>query len=69
VIAAMADVFGRNGVSIESLLQHGRQPEEAVPVVMTTHDTNEGTIRNVVTELSALATVAEPPILMRIESI
>jgi homoserine dehydrogenase len=69
VIAEMAAIFGKNGVSIESFLQHGRQPDEAVPVVMTTHDTNESTIRNVVEQLGALATVAETPILMRIESL
>jgi len=36
---------------------------------MTTHDTNESTIRKVVAQLGALATVAETPILMRIESL
>ncbi|MEQ9122583.1 MAG: homoserine dehydrogenase [Alphaproteobacteria bacterium] len=68
VIAEVAGVFGRHGVSIESVLQHGRQPEEPVPVVMTTHETNEATIRAVASELGALAAAIEPPILMRIES-
>ncbi len=69
VIADVAGVFGRHGVSIESVLQHGRQPEEAVPVVMTTHETTEATIRAVAAELAALAATIEPPILMRIESL
>lgn len=69
VIADVAGVFGRHGVSIESVLQHGRQPEEAVPVVMTTHETTEATIRAVSSELAALAAAIEPPILMRIESL
>lgn len=69
VIADVAGVFGRHGVSIESVLQHGRQPEEAVPVVMTTHETTEATVRAVAEELGALAAAIEPPILMRIESL
>lgn len=69
VIADVAGILGRHGVSIESVLQHGRQPEEAVPVVMTTHETTEATIRDVVDELGALAAAIEPPILMRIESL
>jgi homoserine dehydrogenase len=69
VIADVAGIFGRNGVSIESMLQHGRQPEEAVPVVLTTHETNEATMRAVATALTALAATIEPPILMRIETL
>lgn len=68
VIADVAGILGRHEVSIESVLQHGRQPEEAVPVVMTTHETTEATIRAVSEELGALAAAIEPPILMRIES-
>lgn len=69
VIADVAGVFGRHGVSIQSVLQHGRNPEEAVPVVMTTHETTEATIRAVAGELAALAAAIEPPILMRIEAL
>lgn len=69
VIADVAGILGRHGVSIESVLQHGRLPEEAVPVVMTTHETTEATIRDVAKELAALVAVIEPPILMRIESL
>jgi homoserine dehydrogenase len=68
VIADVAGVLGQHGVSIKSVLQHGRQPDEAVPVVMTTHDTNEATIRDVTKTLSALEAAVEPPILMKIES-
>jgi len=69
VIADMAGVFGRHGVSIESLLQHGREPEAAVPVVLTTHETTEATMREVAAELGRLEAAIEPPILMRIESL
>ena len=69
VIADVAGVLGQYGVSIKSVLQHGRQPDEPVPVVMTTHETNEATIREVASALSALEAAVEPPILMKIESL
>lgn len=68
VIADVAGVLGQHGVSIKSVLQHGRDPNEAVPVVMTTHETTEAVIRDVATALSALEAAVEPPILMKIES-
>ena len=69
VIADVAGVLGKHGVSIKSVLQHGRQPNEAVPVVMTTHETTEATMRDVANDLSALEAAVEPPILMKIESL
>jgi len=69
VIAEVAGVLGRHGVSIKSVLQHGRQPDEPVPVVMTTHETTEAMMRAVADELTALDAAVEPPILMRIESL
>ncbi len=69
VIAEVAGIFGRHGVSIESMLQHGRQPEEPVPVVLTTHETTEATMQAVATDLAAVAAAIAPPILMRIESL
>ena len=68
VIADVAGVLGQHGVSIKSVLQHGRDPNEAVPVVMTTHETTEAVIRDVANALSALEAAVEPPILMKIES-
>lgn len=69
VIADVAGVLGKYGVSIKSVLQHGRQPNEPVPVVMTTHETTEATMRDVASALSALEAAAEAPILMKIESL
>lgn len=69
VIADVAGVLGKYGVSIKSVLQHGRQPDEPVPVVMTTHETNEATMRDVASALSALEAAVEAPILMKIESL
>ena len=52
---------------MESMLQHGRSPGEAVPIVLTTHETAEAAMRGAVSRIAALPTVLEPPTMIRIE--
>jgi homoserine dehydrogenase len=63
VTAALRDL----GVSLESMLQRGRSPGEAVPVVLVTHETGEAAMREAADRIAALDTVLEPPTLIRIE--
>jgi len=63
VTAAMRD----EQVSVESMIQRGRAPGEAVPVVMTTHVTVEAAMRRALATIEALDTVLEPPRMIRIE--
>jgi homoserine dehydrogenase len=67
VIADVAAVLRDYGVSLGSLLQHGRSPGEAVPVVLVTHDTQESSMRAALARIAALDAVLEPPALIRIE--
>src|SRR6202022_1815794 len=61
VIADVAAVLRDHGVSMESMLQRGRSPGEAVPVVLTTHDTNEAAMRQALARIAALDAVLEDP--------
>ena len=54
-------------VSMESMIQRGRAPGEAVPVVLTTHVTVEAAMRRALKKIEALDTVLEPPRMIRIE--
>jgi homoserine dehydrogenase len=54
------------GVSLESMLQRGRSPGEAVPVVLVTHETRESAMRAALDRIGALETVMEEPALIRI---
>ncbi|HUA76346.1 MAG TPA: homoserine dehydrogenase, partial [Acetobacteraceae bacterium] len=45
VIADVTAVLRDLGVSLESMLQRGRAPGEAVPVVLVTHETGEAAVR------------------------
>ena len=67
VIADVTAVLRDLGISLESMLQRGRSPGEAVPVVLTTHETRESEMRAALDRIAALNTVMEPPTLIRIE--
>jgi homoserine dehydrogenase len=68
VIADVSAVLRDAGISLESMLQRGRSPGEAVPVVLTTHETSESAMRGAIQRIGALGAVLEPPALIRIEN-
>src|SRR5271157_2233946 len=67
VIADVAAALRDEQVSMESMIQRGRAPGEAVPVVLTTHVTVEAAMRRALEKIEALDTVLEPPHMIRIE--
>ncbi|MBI3452109.1 MAG: homoserine dehydrogenase [Rhodospirillales bacterium] len=67
VIADVTAALRDEQVSLESMLQRGRRPDEMVPVVLTTHETEEAAMNRVLARISALAAVLEPAHVIRIE--
>jgi homoserine dehydrogenase len=67
VIADVAAALRDQQVSMESMIQRGRAPGEAVPVVLTTHVTVEAAMRRALDAIARLPTVLEPPRMIRIE--
>jgi homoserine dehydrogenase len=67
VIADVTAILRDMGISLESMLQRGRSPGEAVPVVLVTHETRESAMREALDRIGALPTVMEEPTLIRIE--
>jgi homoserine dehydrogenase len=67
VIADVTAILRDHQISLESMLQRGRAPGEAVPVVVTTHDAEEARMRAALARIEALETVVEKPALIRIE--
>ncbi|MBK1841458.1 homoserine dehydrogenase [Azospirillum sp. YIM B02556] len=67
VIADIAAAMRDQGVSMEQFLQRGRSPDEGVPVVLTTHDTDEASMQRALATIAASDTVLEPPRMIRIE--
>ncbi|MBU8538452.1 homoserine dehydrogenase [Falsiroseomonas tokyonensis] len=69
VIADVTAALRDHQISLESMLQRGRAPGEAVPVVVTTHDCEEGQMRAAIARIEALEAVLETPALIRIEAL
>ncbi len=67
VIADVTAALRDAGVSLESMLQHGRSPGEAVPIVLVTHETREAAMREAIDRIERLESVLERPSLIRIE--
>ncbi len=67
VIADVTAVLRDQGVSLESMLQRGRAPGEAVPVVLVTHETAESAMAGALARIGALDAVLEAPTMIRIE--
>jgi homoserine dehydrogenase len=67
VLADVTALLRDAGISLESMLQHGRQPGEAVAIVLVTHETTEAAVAEALGRIAALDAVLEPPALVRIE--
>lgn len=68
VIADISAILRDCAVSLESVLQRGRDPNQPVSVILTTHDTAQESMEKAVEKIAALKSVIEPPHLMRIEN-
>lgn len=68
VIAAVSGALAKERISLESMLQRGRSESGEVPVVLTTHETDEAAIRRALARIAKLGAVAEEPCVIRIEA-
>lgn len=67
VIADVSAFLRDEGISLESMLQRGRAPAGAVPVVLTTHETEEAAMTRALKQIGGLDAVFEPPRMIRVE--
>jgi homoserine dehydrogenase len=68
VISAVSGALARERISLESMLQRGRSESDQVPVVLTTHETEEAAMRRALARIAKLKAVSEQPCLIRIEA-
>ncbi len=69
VIADVAAALRDEQISVEAMLQRGRAPDEAVSVVITTHETQEGPMLRALKPIAAIEATVEPPRMIRIEAL
>ncbi len=68
VIAAISGALAKERISLESMLQRGRSESGEVPVVLTTHETEEAAMQRALARIAKLGAVAEEPCVIRIEA-
>ena len=67
VLAKIAGILGKRGISISSVVQKGREKKGGVPVIMTTHQAREGDIKKALEEIDSLPVVKDRTCLIRME--
>ena len=68
VLAQITTVLGRHEISIASVIQKVRQQEKAVPVVMMTHEAQEGALQKALKEIDSLRVIVAPTRMIRVEA-
>ncbi|MCX8500427.1 MAG: homoserine dehydrogenase [Alphaproteobacteria bacterium] len=66
VIADISAILRDHRVSLESMIQRGRSNDEAVPLVLTTHETEEAAMQGALSKIATLGSVLQKPQLIRI---
>jgi homoserine dehydrogenase len=69
VLADVSAVLRDHHVSIEALIQRGRNPDQPVTIVLTTHETREAEMTGALDRIAGLAAAIEPPRMIRIEKL
>ena len=69
VLAAIAGSLGKNGISIESMVQtsHQADDEAPVPIVIMTHEAREGAVQDALAEIDRFEVISQKTGFIRIE--
>jgi homoserine dehydrogenase len=65
VLAAIAGILSKYGISIESVIQKGRQQSGPVSIVISTHTARESSVLDALAEIDALDVVSAPTVKIR----
>ena len=68
VLAEIAGLLAKWQVSIESMIQRGRAPGEAVSIVMITHETTYAAVESALQTIAESRNVIAPPVLIPMEA-
>jgi homoserine dehydrogenase len=68
VLAEIAGLLAKWRVSIESMIQRGRAPGEAVSIVMITHETTYAAVESALQTIAGSPNVVAPPVMIPMEA-
>lgn len=67
VLSKISGILGSHNISIESMIQKGRETKKAVPVVMMTHEAREKDIVGALKKIDRLSAVSGKTMFLRVE--
>jgi homoserine dehydrogenase len=67
VLSKIAGVLGEHSISLENVVQKGRDAGQAVPLVMLTHEAREADVRAALKIISSLGVIEGVPVVIRVE--
>ena len=68
ILAKIASVFGKNGISIVEMVQKPARADGKVPLVIITHETKELSVRAAVAKIDALEDIGHVDTVLRVVS-
>ena len=68
ILAKIASVFSKNGISIVEMVQKPARADGKVPLVLITHETKELSVRSAVAKIDALEEIAHVDAVLRVVS-
>ena len=68
VLSEISGILGRHNISIESVIQKGRETGGPVPLVVMTHMALERDVQDALSEIDQLTCVSEKAVLIRVEA-
>ena len=66
VLSTIAGILGKHSISIESVIQQGRDHTESVPLVIQTHEASEAAVQEAIAEIDGLDIVTDKTVKIRI---
>ena len=68
VLSKISGILAKYEISIESVIQKGRKENGYVPIVMTTHEALEASMKKAIEEIDQLDIIGAPTTLIRVEN-
>lgn len=68
VLACITKVLGQHNISVQHLYQHGEQEDQAIPLIVFTHDARERDVREALKEIDKMDFVTQMTKIIRIEN-
>ncbi|MEN8140425.1 MAG: homoserine dehydrogenase [Thermodesulfobacteriota bacterium] len=66
VLATIAGILGKHDISIESVIQKGREAGKTVPIVMHTHEAQEAAVEKALAEINSLDIITADTVKIRV---